>query len=137
MNLLKQVRAFSRGRDAAHLCTNCVHGEEEMGVVELLLLLSPLVVRLMRREHTRTMSKNADSEHSLEELSTLHPCFINIFTVICGYVLFEKMCSLYHRAFLSVKRCFLSPLGILASTVSWHSEKPTWTGVWGVNSCLG
>lgn len=63
MNLFKQVRAFSRGRYAAHLFTNCVHGEEEMGMVELIFLLSPLAVRLMRREHTRKMSKNADSEH--------------------------------------------------------------------------
>jgi hypothetical protein len=31
MNLFKQVSAFSRGRYAAHLFTNCVHGEEEMG----------------------------------------------------------------------------------------------------------
>jgi hypothetical protein len=90
-------------------------------VGELLFLLSPLAVRRMRREHTRKMSKNADSEHSLEELSTLHPCFINIFTVICGYVLFEKMCSLYHRAHRDVKRRFLSPLGILPSTGFWHS----------------
>jgi hypothetical protein len=28
MNLFKQVPAFSRGRYAAHLFTNCVHGEE-------------------------------------------------------------------------------------------------------------
>jgi hypothetical protein len=31
MNLFKQVPAFSRGRYAAHLFTNCVHGGEEMG----------------------------------------------------------------------------------------------------------
>jgi len=30
MNLFKQVRAFSRGRYAAHLFTNDIHGEEEM-----------------------------------------------------------------------------------------------------------
>ena len=69
----------------------------------------------MRREYTRTMSKNADNEHSLEVLSTSHPCFIDIFAVIYCYVLFEKMYSRYHRAFLSVKRRFLY-LGILQST---------------------
>ena len=97
MNLFKQVRAFSRGRYAAHLFTNCIHGEEEMvctqkewGMVELIFLLSLLAVRRMRREHTRTMSKNADNEHSLEGLSTLHPCFINIFAVIYCCLLFEK-----------------------------------------------
>ena len=124
MNLFKQVRAFSRGRYAAHLFTNCIHREEEMvcaqkewGMVELIFLLSLLAVRHMLREHIRTMSKNADNEHSLEELSTLHPCFIDIFAVIYFCLLFEKMRSLYHRAFLSVKRHFLYPLGILQSTV--------------------
>jgi len=112
MNLFKQVRAFSRGRYAAHLFTNCIHGEEmvcaqkEWGMVELIFLLSLLAVRRMRREHTRVMNKNADNEHSLEELSTRHPCFIDIFAVIYCCFLFEKMCSLYHRAFLSVKRRF-------------------------------
>jgi len=46
--------------------------------------LSPLLllaVRRIRHEHLRTMSKNADDGCSLEELSTFHPCFINIFTV--------------------------------------------------------
>jgi hypothetical protein len=78
-----------------------------MEMVELLFLLSILAVRHMLREHIRTMSKNADNEHSLEELSTLHPCFIDIFAVLYCCLLFEKMCSLYHRAFLSVKRRFL------------------------------
>jgi hypothetical protein len=55
-------------------------------MVELLFLLSLLAVRHMLREHIRTMSKNADNEHSLEEWSTLHPCFIDIFAVI--YLLF-------------------------------------------------
>lgn len=53
---------------------------------ELLLLLSLLAVRRMRLEHIRTMSKNADNEYSLEELSALHPCFIDIFAVV--YLLF-------------------------------------------------
>ena len=94
----------------------CAQKEGEM--IELIFLLSLLAVRRMRREYTRTMSKNADNEHSLEELSTLHPCFIDIFAVIYGCLLFEKMCSLYHRAFLSVKRHFLYPLSILSSSVS-------------------
>ena len=114
MNLFKQVRAFSRGRYAAHLYTNGIPGEEEMGCAQLkegemrvlLLLLSLLVVRRMRREHVRTMSKSAD-----KELSTLLPCFINIFVVVYCCLLFEKMGSLYHRAFLSVKRCFPTPQG--------------------------
>jgi hypothetical protein len=54
-----------------------------MGMVELIFLLSP---RRVPREHIRTMSKNANNEHSLEELSTLHPCFIDIVAVI--YLLF-------------------------------------------------
>jgi hypothetical protein len=62
-------------------------------------------------------STASDNEHSLEGLSMLHPCFINIFAVIYGCVLFEKMCSLYHKAFLSVKRRFPYPLGILQPTV--------------------
>ncbi len=61
------------------------------GVVELILLLSLLAVGRMRREHIRTMSKSADSEHGLEELPTLHLCFIDIFAVIYGYLPFEKM----------------------------------------------
>jgi hypothetical protein len=80
---------------------------------ELLLLLSLLAVRRVRREYPRTMSKNADKEHELEEWSTLHPCFIAIFVVLYCCLLFEKMCSLYHRTFLSVKRRFLYPLGLL------------------------
>ncbi len=127
MNFFKQVRAFSRGSYAAHLFTNCIHGEEEMvcaqkewGMVELIFLLSLLAVRRMRREHTRTMGKNADNEHSLEELLTLHPCFIDIFAVIYCCVLFEKTCSLYHRAFLSVKRRFLHPLGILEPVLQYR-----------------
>jgi hypothetical protein len=60
-----------------------VCAQKEWGMVELLFLLSLLAVRHMRREYIRTMSKNADNEHSLEELSTLHPCFIDIFAVIC------------------------------------------------------
>jgi hypothetical protein len=40
-----------------------------------------LAVRRMRREHLRTMSKNADDGCSLEGVSTFHPCFIDIFTV--------------------------------------------------------
>ena len=75
--------------------------EGEMSV--LLLLLPLLVVRRLRREHVRTMSKSAD-----KELSTLLPCFINLFVVVYCCLLFEKMGSLYHRAFLSVKRRFLS-----------------------------
>ena len=63
-----------------------VCAQKEWGMVELLFLLSLLAVRHMLREHIRTMSKNADNEHSLEELSTLHPCFIDIFAVI--YLLF-------------------------------------------------
>jgi hypothetical protein len=117
MNLFKQVQAVSRGRYATHLFTNCIHREEEMvcaqkewGMMELLFLLSLLAVRHMLREHIRTISKNADNEHSLEELSTLHPYFIAIFAVIYFYMLFEKMCSLYHRAFLSVKHRFLLAL---------------------------
>ena len=97
MNLFNQVQAFSRGRYAAHLFTNGIHGEEEMvyaqkewGMVELLFLLSLLAVRRMRHEYTRTMSKNADKKHSLEELSTLHPCFIAIFAVIYCYL---KRCT--------------------------------------------
>ncbi len=74
--------------------------EGEMSV--LLWLLPLLVVRHLRREHVRTMSKSAD-----KELSTLLPCFINLFVVVYCCLLFEKMSSLYHRAFLSVKRCFL------------------------------
>ncbi len=31
MNLFKQVGAFSRGRDAAHLFTSGIHGAEKMG----------------------------------------------------------------------------------------------------------
>jgi len=85
----------------------CAPKKWEMG--ELICLLSLLAVRHMRREHIRMMSKNADNEHSLEELSTFHPCFINIFGVIYFCLLFEKMCKSYHRAFLSVKRCFLLP----------------------------
>ena len=83
--------------------------EKKRGMAELLFLLFLLAMRRTRREYTRTMSKNADNEHSLEELSTLHPCFIDIFAVIYFYLLFEKMCPLYHRAFLSVKRRFLYP----------------------------
>jgi hypothetical protein len=75
---------------------------------ELLLLLSLLTVRHMRLEHIRTMSKNADYEYSLEELSALPPCFIDIFAVVYCYLLFEKTCLLYHRALLSVKSPFLS-----------------------------
>jgi hypothetical protein len=41
-------------------------------------LLSLLVVRHMWREHPRMISKNADYEHGLEELSALPPCFIDI-----------------------------------------------------------
>lgn len=105
MNLFKPVRAFSRGRYAAHPFYECIHGEEEMvcaqkewGIVELLLLLSLLAVRRMRHEYTRTMSKNADNEYWLEEVPTLHPCFIALFVVLYCCLLFEKMCSLYHRA---------------------------------------
>ena len=60
MNLFKQVGAFSRGRYAAHLFTNCIDGEEmvcaqkEWGMVELISLLSLLTVRRTRREHIRT-----------------------------------------------------------------------------------
>ncbi len=93
MNLSNNFEPFSRGRYAARPFTNCTHREEEMvcahkewAMAELLLLLSLLVMRRMRREHVRTMSKNVDKEHSLEELSTFHPCFINIFAVI--YLLF-------------------------------------------------
>lgn len=52
MNLFKQVPAFSRGRYAAHLFTNCVHGEEEMGMVELLFLLSPHLAPHATRTHS-------------------------------------------------------------------------------------
>ncbi len=55
-------------------------------MVEIIFLLSLLAVRHMLREYIRTMSKNTDNEHSLEELSTLHPCFIDILAVI--YLLF-------------------------------------------------
>ncbi|HZU70811.1 MAG TPA: hypothetical protein VFA09_26285 [Ktedonobacteraceae bacterium] len=55
-------------------------------MAELLLLLSLLAVRHMGRKHIRTMSKNADNEDLLEELSALHPCFIDIFAVV--YLLF-------------------------------------------------
>ncbi len=48
MNLFKQVRAFSRGRYAAHLFTNRIHGEEKMvctrkewAMGELISSLSP------------------------------------------------------------------------------------------------
>jgi hypothetical protein len=122
MNLFKQAPAVSRGRYAAHLFTNCIHGEEEMvcvpkewGTVELLFLLSLSSPCAVCGVNTgRTMSKNVDNAHALEELSTLHPCFIAIFAVIYFYLLLEKMCSLYHRAFLSVKRRFL----ILTFTLS-------------------
>ncbi len=63
-----------------------VYAPKEWGMGELVFLLSLLAVRHTRREHIRVMSKNADNEHSLEELSTLHPCFIDIFAVI--YLLF-------------------------------------------------
>jgi len=59
-------------------------------MVELIFLLSLLAALRMRSEHIRKMSKNADNEHSLEELSTLHPCFIDIFAVIYCCLLFEK-----------------------------------------------
>jgi len=62
-------------------------------MVELIFLLSLLAVRHMLREHIRTMSKNADNEHSLEELSTLHPCFIDIFAVIYLLFAFWKWCA--------------------------------------------
>ena len=62
----------------------CAQKEWVMG--ELIFLLSLLAVLRMRSEHTHMMSKNADNEHSLEELSTLYPCFIDIFAVI--YLLF-------------------------------------------------
>lgn len=58
----------------------CAPKEGEMG--ELLFLLSLLALRRMRRKYTRTTSKNADNEYALEELSTLHPCFIDIFAVL-------------------------------------------------------
>ncbi len=48
--------------------------QKEWITVELVFLLSLLAILRMRSEHTRMMSKNADNEHSLEELSTLHPC---------------------------------------------------------------
>jgi hypothetical protein len=86
-------------------------------MVELLLLLSLPAVRRIRREYPRTTSKNADNEHWLEVLSTLHPCFIALFAVLYGCLLFEKTCSLYHRAHRDVKRRFLSLLGFLPSTV--------------------
>jgi hypothetical protein len=113
MNLFKQVRAFSRGRYAAHLFTNGIHGEEEeisvqkSGQWESFFLLFLLAVRRMRREHIRTMSKNADNGCSLKMSSTFHPCFIDIFAVVYFCLLFEKMCLFYHRAFLSVNRRFL------------------------------
>lgn len=59
MNLFKQVRAFSRGRYAAQLFTNCLHGEEEMvcaqkerKVVELIFLLSPRRALHATRTHS-------------------------------------------------------------------------------------
>ena len=60
--------------------------QKEWVMIELIFLLSLLTVLRMRSEHTRMMSKNADNEHSLEELSTFHPCFIAISAVI--YLLF-------------------------------------------------
>jgi hypothetical protein len=60
--------------------------QKEWAMAELLLLLSLLAVRHMGRKHIRTMSKNADNEDLLEELSALHPCFIDIFAVV--YLLF-------------------------------------------------
>ena len=119
MNLFKQVRAVSRD-DTLHTClfTNSVHTEEivyaykEWAMIELIFLLSLLVVRRMRREHIRTMSKNADV-CSLEVSSTFHPCFINFFAV----------CYLKGRAhFITGRFCLsspvLSPLGILPSVFS-------------------
>jgi hypothetical protein len=59
MNLFKQVRAFSRGRYAAHLFTNRIHGEEEIvcapkewGMVVLLFLLSPRRAPHAARTHS-------------------------------------------------------------------------------------
>ncbi len=63
-----------------------VFTEKKWGTGELLLLLSLLATRRKRLEHIRTMSKNAGNEYSLEELSALHPCFIDIFAVV--YLLF-------------------------------------------------
>ncbi len=43
-----------------------VYAPKEWGMIELVFLLSLLVVRHMRREQIRVMSKNANKEHSLE-----------------------------------------------------------------------
>ena len=84
MNLFKQVFRVMR---RCNPFTNGMYGEEEIVCVhkewtwETLPLLFLLAVRRTRREHIRTMSKNADNGCSLKELSTFHPCFITIFTV--------------------------------------------------------
>jgi hypothetical protein len=51
MNLFKQVPAFSRGRYAAHLFTNGIHGEE-MGNGRASLLLSPRRAPHAARTHS-------------------------------------------------------------------------------------
>ncbi len=99
--------------DTLHTCLRTVFTQKKNGLrpkagemLELILLLSLLAGHRMHREYIRTMSKNADNALSSQEVSTLHPYFIAIFAVIYFYMLFEKMCSLYHMAFLSVKRLF-------------------------------
>jgi hypothetical protein len=64
MNLFKQVRAVSRD-DTLHTCLRIVFTEKKRACAhkewtwESVSLLFILAVRRMRREHIRTMSKNA------------------------------------------------------------------------------
>jgi hypothetical protein len=82
-------------------------------MVELLFLLSLLAVRRMLREHTRAMSKNADDGHSLEGLSTLHPCFIDMFAVC-----FLKRCV----QFITGHFCLSSVVSSIPLS-TWHLTK--------------
>src|SRR5579862_9169054 len=98
---------------------------QKNGAWESFSFCSLLAVRHMRREHIRTMSKNADNEHLLEEWSTLHPCFINIFAVICCCVLLEKDVFTLSPGVSVCQASFplvLSQLGILQLTVFWHAR---------------
>ncbi len=77
-NLFKQVfRVMIRCTSF----TSAIHGEEEEGAPkrrgqwQRLSLFFFFVVRRVRRDHTRTLSKNADDRCPLEGVSTFHPCF--------------------------------------------------------------
>ncbi len=93
MILFKQVRAVSRD-DTLHTCLRMVCTEKKRSFVstksepwESLSLLFLLAVRRIRREHIRTMSKNADDRCSLEALSTVSSLLHHY--LYCA--LFEKM----------------------------------------------